>query len=382
MIKYGQQNIDESDIDAVVSVLQSEFLTQGRAVETFEEDIVRYCGCTHAVSTNSATSALHIACLSLDVGPEDIVWTSPISFVASANCALYCGAKVDFVDIEKETGNISTEALSEKLESIAKQGGKLPKVLIAVHFGGQSCDMEALAKLASQYEFKIIEDASHAIGGDFKGEKIGSCKYSDMTIFSFHPVKVLTTGEGGMVCTNQRDLHRTLIQLRSHGVTRDPEFLTNDNLPPWYYEQQSLGFNYRMTDIQAALGSSQLKRLDTFLKSRDEVRGKYEAELSHEDLISIKIQPYNRSANHLYVILVDPKHRLDIFNQLRGKGIGVNVHYIPIYKQPFYRDLGFSGDYCPDAEAFYNSAITLPIHPSLTQTDQKFVIDSVNELVT
>ena len=371
MIPYGRQNISESDIQAVVDVLQSDFLTQGPVVPAFENALAQYCGAQHAVAVNSATSALHLACLALDVKPGDQVWTSPITFVASANCALYCGASVDFVDIDPLTYNLSVECLAEKLRQ-AELRGCLPKVVIPVHLCGLSCDMAVIHRLSRQYGFKIIEDASHAIGGRYQGEPIGNCRYSDITVFSFHPVKIITTGEGGMALTNDAGLAKRMALLRSHGITREPADMTQAADGPWYYQQIELGFNYRITDIQAALGLSQLNRLDAFVDRRHQLAEIYRRQLAGLPF-NWQLQPDDcRSSLHLFVIRLQTsqigKSHLNVFRQLRDAGIGVNLHYIPVHLQPYYQNLGFkSGDY-PQAEQYYADAITLPLYPDLTES--------------
>lgn len=367
-IPYGRQNISEADIKAVEEVLRSDYLTQGPLVPRFEEQVSGYCGAQYAIAINSATSALHIACLALDVGPGDTVWTSPISFVASANCARYCGADVDFVDIDSRTYNMSAAALEEKLIK-AEASGRLPKVVIPVHLCGQSCDMEAIHRLSLKYKFRIIEDASHAIGGKYKDDPIGRCRFSDITVFSFHPVKIITTGEGGMALTNDVMLSKRMARLRSHGITRDPAEMTQDPDGPWYYQQLELGFNYRMTDIQAALGLSQMTRLDMFVKERHAIANEYDSLLT--DLpITVPFQHLDSySAYHLYVVRLHPeKGRLShrqLFEKMRMEGIGVNLHYIPIYRQPYYARMKFDISGFPNAEAYYKEAISLPIFPGL-----------------
>lgn len=351
--------------------MQSDFLTQGPVVPAFENALAQYCGAQHAVAVNSATSALHLACLALDVKPGDQVWTSPITFVASANCALYCGASVDFVDIDPLTYNLSVECLAEKLQQ-AELGGCLPKVVIPVHLCGLSCDMAAIHRLSRQYGFKVIEDASHAIGGRYQGEPIGNCRYSDITVFSFHPVKIITTGEGGMALTNDAGLAKRMALLRSHGITREPADMTQAADGPWYYQQIELGFNYRITDIQAALGLSQLNRLDAFVDRRHQLAEIYRRQLAGLPF-NWQLQPDDcRSSLHLFVIRLQTsqigKSHLNVFRQLRDAGIGVNLHYIPVHLQPFYQNRGFKpGDY-PQAEQYYADAITLPLYPDLTES--------------
>lgn len=381
-ISYGRQSISDADVDAVVRVLRSDFLTQGPAVPAFEAAVASTVGARHAVACNSATSALHIACLALDVGPGDRVWTSPNSFVASANCARYCGAEVDFVDIDPLTYNISTEILSAKLEQ-ADRDGRLPKVLIPVHFAGQSCDMAEIGRLAAQYGIRIIEDASHAIGGTCRDKAVGGCAYSDIVVFSFHPVKIVTTAEGGMAVTNDPDLARRLTDLRSHGITRDPARLQRSDEGAWYYEQQSLGFNYRLTDIQAALGVSQMERLAQWVPARNALAARYDAALGHLPLRLPHVATDVLSAFHLYVVQIgDAKvDRRTVFDALRQRGIGVNVHYIPIHLQPDYAALGFAPGQFPNAEAYYARAISLPMHVELSDDDFEFVVQSLEEIL-
>jgi UDP-4-amino-4,6-dideoxy-N-acetyl-beta-L-altrosamine transaminase len=384
MIPYGRQDINQADIDAVVDVLRSDFLTQGPAVPAFEESIARYCGVQHAVAVNSATSALHIACLALDVGPGDAVWTTPITFVASANCALYCGADIDFVDIDSRTYNMCPERLAEKLAQ-AKLVGKLPKVVIPVHLCGQSCNMEGIHALSLQYGFKIIEDASHAIGGAYRGEPIGSCRYSDITIFSFHPVKIITTAEGGMAVSNSAQLDKRMRLLRSHGITRDAGEMTQPPEGPWYYQQIDLGYNYRMTDLQAALGLSQMQRLNALVSKRHALADRYNQLLQALPVITPWQLPDTYSGLHLYVIRLElprilKSHR-EVFEELRRAGVGVNLHYIPVYRQPYYAKRGFPNDYCPKAEQYYTSAISLPLYPGLSESTQDSVIAALSKSV-
>jgi UDP-4-amino-4,6-dideoxy-N-acetyl-beta-L-altrosamine transaminase len=381
-IPYGCQNISEEDINAVVDVLRSEFLTQGPVVPAFEQKVKDYVGVDHAVAVNSATSALHIACLALDLGKGDSLWTSSITFVASANCAIYCGANIDFIDIDPKTYNLCPVSLKSKLEK-AERENKLPKIIVAVHLCGQSSDMKAIHDLSKKYGFHIIEDASHAIGGRYNNEQIGNCKYSDIAIFSFHPVKIITTGEGGMALTNSRKLYEKLLLLRSHGITRDPNQIINKSQGSWYYEQISLGYNYRMTDIHAALGISQLKRIDHFIASRHKIAERYDKLLKNLPL-TIPYRDKNCiSSYHLYIIRLDIKnikstHKL-VFENLRKKKILVNLHYIPIHFHPFYKAMGFSlGDY-PEAEKYYNEAISLPIYPELSTKDQDYIVKSIKE---
>lgn len=379
MIPYGRQDISETDIQAVVDVLRSDFLTQGPAVPAFEKAVADYCGAEHAVAANSATSALHIACQALGVGKGDVVWTSPITFVASANCVLYCGAEVDFVDIDPRTYNLSTERLAEKLAQ-AEKLGRLPKVIIPVHLCGQSCDMAGIHELGQRYGFKIIEDASHAIGGKYKDEPIGNCRYSDITIFSFHPVKIITTGEGGMALTNDENLTKRMQLLRSHGITRDPAQMTQEADGPWYYQQIELGYNYRMTDIQAALGISQMQRLDEFVSKRHSIAQRYDELLLNMPVVTPWQHPDSYSSFHLYLIRlqlgkINKTHR-QVHEALRAEGILVNLHYIPVYRQPYYEKMGFRKGYCSEAEQYYTEAISIPMYPGLTQAEQDQVIST------
>ncbi len=381
IIPYGRQDINQADIDAVVNVLRSDFLTQGPTVPAFEKVVADYCGAKHAVAVNSATSALHIACLALGVGKEDIVWTTPITFVASANCALYCGATVDFVDIDPRTYNLSVERLADKL-ILAEKNGKLPKVVIPVHLCGQPCDMEGIHALSQKYGFKIIEDASHSIGAKYKGEPIGNGRYSDITVFSFHPVKIITTGEGGMGVTNDRHLANQMVRLRSHGITRDPGEMTHAPDGPWYYQQIDLGFNYRMTDIHAALGLSQMHRLDEFVAKRHDLAAHYN-KLFENSPVTIPWQhPDSYSGMHLYVIRLPQNkrefNRREVFERLRSHGIGVNLHYIPVYHHFYYERMGFIRTDFPEAECYYSEALTLPMYPSLTKAQQQEVVKKLN----
>lgn len=385
MIKYGRQTISEIDIQAVVSVLRSDFLTQGPVVPAFERAVADYCGARHAVATNSATSALHIACLALGVGPGDLVWTSPSTFVASANCALYCGAQIDFVDIDPRTYNLSTERLAEKL-AMAEKDGKLPKVVIPVHMCGQPCDMVGIRALSQKYGFKIIEDASHAIGAKYKGEPIGNCHYSDITVFSFHPVKIITTGEGGMAVTNDAQLAKCMRLLRSHGITS-----TAADMHPrpvqeiWNYQQIDLGFNYRMTDIHAALGLSQMQRLDEFVAKRHAIAQCYEKSLIELPVVSQWQHPDSYSGYHLYVIRLKldeiSKTQREVFEALHTAGIGVNLHYIPVHRQPYYEKLGFRAGNYPVAETYYQEAMSLPIYPELAGEQQNKIIKALRRIL-
>ncbi len=385
-IPYGRQDISQDDIDAVVEILRSDFLTQGPTVKKFEKCLAEYCDAKYAVAVNSATSAtsaLHIACLALDVGSNDIVWTSPITFVASANSALYCGANVDFVDIDYETNNISISALKDKLEK-AKNSNSLPSVLIPVHMGGTSCDMEPIFKLSKEYGFKIIEDASHAIGGSYKNSKIGASPYSDITVFSFHSVKIITTGEGGAALTNDKIIYEKLALFRTHGITRDADKMTHASEGGWYYQQIELGFNYRITDLQAALGISQMSRIDSFVSKRNELAHRYNEHLSNLPLQLPKTSKNTYSSYHLYMVKLlenSPIERKELYDGLRNSNIGVNVHYIPVHLQPFYKNRGFSEGDFPEAERFYKHAISLPLHPKLTMDEQDYVINKISELL-
>lgn len=384
MIPYGKQNVSEADIQAVVEVLRSDYLTQGPAVPAFEDAVRKYCDVDFAIATNSATSALHIACLALGVGVGDTVWTSPISFVASSNCALYCGADVDFVDIDTNTYNISISALELKLAQ-AEKAGLLPKVIIPVHLCGQPCEMQKIQELSKKYGFKVIEDASHAIGAKYKNEPVGNCKFSDITIFSFHPVKIITTGEGGMATTNDAILAKSMQLLRSHGITRELTDMSQVPDGPWYYEQIALGFNYRMTDIQAALGLSQLERLDEFIAKRDLIAERYNRLLVDFPLVLPHKNSESSSALHLYVIRLKldkiGKTHLEVFSALRAAQIGVNLHYIPIYHQPYYEKMGFQKGYCNQAELYYSQAISLPIYSDLTSHQQDQVINVIRATI-
>lgn len=384
MIPYGRQEITQADIDAVVSVLQSDHLTQGPVVPHFEQAVATHVGAKHALAVNSATSALHIACLALGLGTGDWLWTTPITFVASANCGLYCGAQVDFVDIDPRTYNLCPTALEAKLVE-AQKTGCLPKVLVAVHLCGQSCDMAAIHALGQKYGFRIIEDASHAIGGKYRGEFIGNCRYSDITVFSFHPVKIITTGEGGMTLTNCDELAAQMRLLRSHGITRDAVEMTHEPDGPWYYQQISLGFNYRMTELQAALGLSQMQRLDTYVAHRNELAKRYTQLLSTLPVDMPWQHPDSYSAYHLFIIRLRIKEirktHLQVFERLRKFGIGVNLHYIPVHTQPYYQLMGFNvGDY-PKSELFYQEAITLPLHPGLSHPEQDYITNSLQEVL-
>ena len=382
-IPYGRQDISEEDIQSVVDVLRSDWLTQGPAVPRFEQAVAQYCGAEHALAMNSATSALHVACLALGLGPGDWLWTSPNTFVASANCGLYCGAKIDFIDIDPRTCNMSVTALEQKL-IVAERQGVLPKVVIPVHFAGQSCEMKDMRALANRYGFKIIEDASHAIGGKYRGEPVGNCRYSEITVFSFHPVKIITTGEGGMALTNNPELAKKMRLLRSHGITSDAEDM--HSRPPeeiWNYQQITLGFNYRMTDIHAALGLSQMQRLDEFVTKRHIIAKRYDQMLSSLPVVAPYQHEDGYSSFHLYVISLKlgaiSKTQRQVYEALRAAGILVNLHYIPVYRQPYYEQMGFLAEYCPHAERYYSEAISIPMYPGLTEAQQDQVMSALRE---
>ena len=383
MIPYSRQDISQEDIDSVAHVLKSDFLTQGEMVPKFENAISNKVGVNHSICVNSATSALHIACLALGLGKGDTLWTSPNTFVASANCALYCGAQVDFVDIDLATHNMSADALLDKLKNIKSQD-QIPKIVVPVSFSGRSSDMKKIYNLSKKYNFKVIEDASHSIGGKYYSEMIGSCRYSDITVFSFHPVKIITSGEGGMALTNKSDLAKKMMLLRTHGITRNKEELLNNSQDPWYYEQLTLGFNYRMSDLHAALGFSQLKRLDFFVQKRQEIAKYYDRAL--KDLPIILPKESLDSAYHLYVIQIDNRKtsitRSRLFEYMRSKGIGVNVHYIPVHTHPFYKKKGFKEGDFPNSEKFYQNAISLPIFPSIDKKQLKMVVLSLEEILS
>lgn len=379
-IPYGRQEITQADIDAVITVLQSDYLTQGPLVPRFEACVAGYCGASNAVAVNSATSALHIACLALGLGPGDCLWTTPVTFVASANCGLYCGARVDFVDIDPHTYTMSSQALEEKLLA-AERTGTLPKVVVPVHLCGQPCDMAAIFRLSERFGFKIIEDASHAIGGKYQEEPIGNCRYSDITVFSFHPVKIITTAEGGMALTNDADVAQRLELLRSHGITRNPDLMTKEPEGPWYYQQIALGFNYRMTDLQAALGVSQMERLDRYVARRHELACRYDQLLTGLPVRVPCQHPDSYSGLHLYVIRLEldkiVKNHREVFEAMRAHNIGVNLHYIPIHLQPYYRSMGFEPGQYPEAERYYSEAISLPMFASLRESDQDYVVTAL-----
>lgn len=384
MIPYGKQDINQHDIDSVIEVLKSDFLTQGPRVPEFEKVLSSFSKVNHALAFNSATSALHIACLALELGEGDLLWTSPITFVASANCGLYCGAKIDFVDIDPKTYNMCPKKLEEKL-IYAKAKNELPKIVIPVHLSGQSCDMESIQKLSKKFGFKVIEDASHAIGGKFKDSPIGSCKYSDITVFSFHPVKIVTTAEGGAALTNSNGLAKKMEILRTHGITRDPAQMIGKIHGDWYYQQIDLGFNYRMTEIQAALGISQMKRLKDFVRKRNVLASRYNKLLKDLPLKLPHQLKHSYSSMHLYIIRlkideIKMSHK-EIFNKLRFAGVGVNLHYIPVHFHPYYKELGFKEGVFEESESYYKEAISLPLFHSMTIEEQDHVIDSLHKIL-
>ena len=383
-IPYGRQDINQQDIDAVISVLRGDWITQGPTIERFEQAVAAYCGVNYAVAVSSATAALHLACLALGLGAGDILWTSPNTFVASANCGLYCGADVDFVDIDPQTYNLSVTALEQKL-SQAERDGKLPKVVVPVHLAGQSCQMDKIAALSEKYGFTVLEDASHAIGAKYQGSPVGNCQFSDMAVFSFHPVKIITTGEGGMVVTNRADLWEKLMRLRTHGITRNPELMQGESHGLWYYQQLELGFNYRMTDIQAALGASQVERLDEFVSRRRFLAARYNQLLSDFPLVLPWQHPDTESSWHLYIIRLKldkiAKTHRQVFEDLRQAGIGVNLHYIPVHTQPYYQKLGFAWGDFPEAEAYYQEAISLPLYYGLSEENQNRVVAVLRDII-
>ncbi|WP_017902238.1 UDP-4-amino-4,6-dideoxy-N-acetyl-beta-L-altrosamine transaminase [Pseudomonas asplenii] len=384
MIPYGRQSLDQADIDAVVAVLQSDWLTQGPTIERFESALAARCQALHAIAVCNATAALHIACLAAGLGPGDWLWTTPNTFLASANCGLYCGAQVDFVDIDPLTWNLDAAALKRKLMA-AESTGRLPRVVVAVAFSGQSCDMQVIAQLAREYGFMLIEDASHAVGASYAGSPVGSGRFADMTVFSFHPVKIITTAEGGMVLTNRTELAEHLRRLRSHGMTRDPAQMSGPSHGPWYYQQIELGFNYRITDIQAALGLSQLARLDAFIARRRYLAARYQRLLADLPVTLPGLQADAESAWHLYVIrlqleCISVTHR-EAFEALRAAGVGVNLHYIPVHLQPYYRELGFAEGDFPQAERYYAEAISLPMYPDLGDEQQNYVVDQLRRIL-
>ena len=382
MIYYGKQNVNETDIKAVVDVLQSDFLTQGPVLEQFEKKVAEYCGAKYAVAVTNATSALHIACRAAGLGEGDILWTSPITFTASANCGRYCGADVDFVDIDSATYNMSVDQLARKLQK-AKAEGRLPKVVVPVHLAGQSCDMKRIHELSVEYGFTVLEDASHAIGADYLDTKVGSCAYSDMAVFSFHPVKIITTGEGGMVLTNNEDLYKKLCLYRSHGITRDAELMTHEADGPWYYQQIDLGYNYRMTELQAALGLSQMDRLDEFVARRRYLVDRYNEILQDLPVVTPHVLEGANPSWHLYMVRVDfSRAKLDkvqLFEEMKKRGIVLNLHYIPVHTQPYYQELGFKQGDFPQSEKYYEEIFTLPLYYGLTDEQQDDVVAALRD---
>ncbi|MDB3935550.1 UDP-4-amino-4,6-dideoxy-N-acetyl-beta-L-altrosamine transaminase [Granulosicoccus sp.] len=383
-LPYGRQDINRDDIDAVCRVLESELITQGPVVGQFEHAVAEYCCASHAVAVNSATSALHIACLALNVGEMDTVWTTPNTFVASANCARYCGADIDFVDIDPSTYNMCPKALASRLENAELNGHRLPSVVIVVHFAGQSCDMQVFAELAKRFNFKIIEDASHAVGASYQQHRVGSCVYSDITVFSFHPVKIITSAEGGMALTNCTSLDKKMRLYRNHGVFRPKADNSRDTSEPWSYKQVHLGFNYRMTDVHAALGLSQMQRLDEFVEKRRQVAQHYDEHLAGLPFTLPFQDDCGHSALHLYPILVPETDdvesvRLNLYEFLHNNGLGVNVHYIPVHTQPYYAQLGFRAGDFPVAERYYNRTLSLPIFGSMTDHQQEKVVKLLNK---
>lgn len=385
MIYYGRQDINETDIRAVEEVLRSDFLTQGPAIERFEGKVAEYCGARYAVAVTNATSALHIACLAAGIGKGDLVWTTPITFTASANCARYCGADVDFVDIDADTYNMSLDALEEKLQRAKKQG-RLPKLVIPVHLAGQSCDMKRMKALSEAYGFRLLEDASHAIGADYVDGKVGNCAFSDMAVFSFHPVKIITTGEGGMVLTNDKMLYEKLNLYRSHGITRDAAKMSHESDGPWYYQQITLGYNYRMTDIQAALGASQMERIDAFVARRRSLVARYNTALQDFPVKTPYVMEGADPSWHLYIVRINfanvTKTKQEIFAEMAQKGVALNLHYIPVHTQPYYEALGHRPEECPNAMDYYREALTLPLYPGLTDDEQDQVIEALREVLT
>ena len=381
MIFYGRQSINSNDIQAVEDVLKSDFLTQGPMIECFENSVAEYCGAKYAVAVSNGTAALHIACLAAGLGEGDLLWTSPITFVASANCARYCGADVDFVDIDANTYNMSVETLEEKLRSAKR----IPKIVVPVHLAGQSCDMKRIHKLAQEYGFMVMEDACHAMGADYLGKKVGCCEFSDMTVFSFHPVKIVTSGEGGMILTNSEELYQRLQLFRSHGITRNQGLMTHGTDGPWYYQQLELGFNYRMTDIQAALGYSQMKRVDAFVTRRRELAARYERLLADLPVRTPQVLKEAVPSWHIYVVRVDfsqvKKSKQQIFQEMRERGIALNLHYIPVHTQPYYEELGHRSAECPVAMEYYDEAMTLPLYYDLTEEQQDRIVEALRSVV-
>ena len=385
-IPYARQDISQEDIDSVLSVLKSDFLTQGPIVPRFEEAVANYVGIRHAVAVSSATAALHIACMALDLAPGDWLWTSPNTFVASANCGIYCGARVDFVDIDPRTYNMSVERLAEKLEK-AKKEKKLPKIVVPVHFAGQSCEMEAIHALSKEYGFRILEDGSHAIGGSYQGQKVGNCRFSDITVFSFHPVKIITTGEGGMALTNDPNLAEKMIRLRTHGITsKHDDMIPRPEDEVWNYQQFELGFHYRLTELQAALGISQLERLNQFVERRRQIATKYDRSLSSNMLVLPWQHPECCSSYHLYVIRLKQrfckKNQKEVMRALKEKKIIANLHYIPVYRHPFYENMGFAINYCQETERYFKDAISIPMYPALNEGQIDHIVTAINAIIS
>lgn len=382
MIPYGRQDITQDDIDAVVETLKSDYLTQGPAVEKFEKRVAEYCGVKYAVAVASCTAALHIAYLSLGAGKGKRVWTSPNTFVASSNAALYCGADVDFVDIDPQTFNMSVAALEAKLQE-AEKNGSLPDIVVPVNFSGQSCPLKEIKPLADKYGFDVVEDGAHCIGASYDGEKVGSCAYSKACVFSFHPVKIITTGEGGLITTNDKDMYEALLRLRTHGITRDSDLLHDKGQGGWYFEQIELGYHYRITDMQCMLGLSQMDRLDEYVSRRQKLAVRYTEKLKDLSLQLPHVSEDCQSSWHLYVVLIDgdADKRRQVYDQMRAAGIGVNVHYIPVYAHPYYKDLGFSAVDWPNNEAYYSRALTLPLYPSLTEDEQDYICETLEKII-
>ena len=384
MIFYGKQSVNDDDIESVIKILKSDFLTQGPTIERFEKCVAEYCGAKYAVAVTNATSALHIACLSAGLGAGESLWTSPITFTASANCGRYCGADVEFVDIDENNYNMSVSALEQKLQD-AEKIGKLPKIVVPVHLAGQSCDMKKIFELAEKYNFTILEDASHAVGADYLGAKVGACTYSDMAVFSFHPVKIITTGEGGMILTNRKDLYEKLLLYRSHCITRNPALMTHESDGAWYYQQIDLGFNYRMTDIQAALGLSQMQRLNEFVERRRKLAARYDELLKDFPLKTPYVSPDANPSWHLYIVRVDfnkvKKSKQQIFDEMKAHGVTLNLHYIPVHTQPYYEKLGHRAEECPNSLEYYREAMTLPLYYSLTDDQQDEVVKSLSAVL-
>lgn len=381
MIYYGKQSINEDDIREVVEVLRSDFLTQGPMIERFEKCVAEYCGAKYAVAVSNGTAALHIACLAAGLGEGDVLWTSPITFVASANCARYCGADVDFVDIDASTYNMSVKALEEKLRNARRK----PKMVVPVHLAGQSCDMKRIHELAQEHGFMVMEDACHAMGADYLGKKVGCCEFSDMVVFSFHPVKIVTTGEGGMILTNNEELYQKLLLFRSHGITRDENLMTHEIDGPWYYQQLELGFNYRMTDLQAALGYSQMKRVDEFVARRRELAARYERLLANLPVRTPQVLEGAEPSWHIYVVRVDFSQlrisKQEIFDRMKANGIVLNLHYIPVHMQPYYQKFGFADGDFPSSESYYREALTLPLYYDLTDDSQGRIVKSLRDVL-